>query len=170
MKLSKLKINPDNPQKFTRDELEPLKRSLEEFPKMLELRPLVYDPKTMYVLGGNKRLICLQELGKKEIPDSWALAADKLTEAEKQRFIIADNVGFGEWDEFTLKKNYDLDDLKDWGLNIEKEAKEFEIKKETLQPYSKNHVLISFEPDKNNEIMDILSKLPEYCEIVKSAN
>ena len=60
MKITELKINPNNPQKF--DDLSKLEKSLKEFPKMLELRPLIYDPETMYVLGGNKRLICLQNL------------------------------------------------------------------------------------------------------------
>jgi len=71
MKLSELKINPSNPQKF--DDLSKLENSIKEFPKMMSLRPLVYDPKNMQVLGGNKRLICLQNLGFKEIPDNWVM-------------------------------------------------------------------------------------------------
>ena len=116
MKLSELKINPNNPQKF--DDLSKLENSIKEFPKMMELRPLVYDPKTMHVLGGNKRLICLQNLGYKEIPDKWVKCAEDLTEAEQQRFIIADNVGFGEWDMDVLE-GWDKQDLEEWGLELE---------------------------------------------------
>lgn len=105
IKLSKLKLNPENPQKFK--DLSKLENSLKEFPEMLKLRPLIYDPKTMYVLGGNKRLICLQNLGYKEIPKNWTLAADDITEEQKKRFVIADNVGFGEWDFDKLNEFWD---------------------------------------------------------------
>jgi len=77
------------------DDLTKLENSIKEFPKMMELRPLVVDNNNM-VLGGNKRLVCLKNLGYKEIPDTWVKRAKDLTEAEQKRFIIADNVGFGE--------------------------------------------------------------------------
>lgn len=115
IKITDLKINPDNPQKF--DDLSKLENSIKEFPKMMELRPMVYDPSTMYVLGGNKRLLCLQNLGFKEIPDTWVKSAESLTEDEKQRFIIADNVGFGEWD-LELLQEWDAEKLEEWGLGL----------------------------------------------------
>ena len=121
MILSEIKINPDNPQKF--DDLTKLENSIKEFPKMMELRPLVYDPVTKYVLGGNKRLICLHNLDYKEIPDNWAISAETLTEDEKKRFIIADNVGFGEWDEEKLS-DWDEQELNEWGLNVDFEKVE----------------------------------------------
>ena len=54
MKTSKLKFNPNNPRKCSKDKLEKLMRSIESFPEMMKLRPIVYDPETMYVLGGNE--------------------------------------------------------------------------------------------------------------------
>ena len=113
MKLSEIKINPNNPQKFT--DLSKLENSIKEFPKMMELRPLVVDNNNM-VLGGNKRLVCLKNLGYKEIPDTWVKSAQELTEAEQKRFIIADNVGFGEWD-WEVLSDWD-EPLKEWGLDI----------------------------------------------------
>ncbi|MBT3209139.1 MAG: DNA modification methylase [Bacteroidetes bacterium] len=110
-----LLLNPNNPQKF--NDLAKLQNSIKEFPKMLELRPLVYDPKTMYVLGGNKRLICLKELGYKEIPVKWTKVATKLSKDEIQRFIIADNVSFGEWD-FDLLDGWESDKLEEWGVDL----------------------------------------------------
>lgn len=117
MNIEKLKINPNNPQKF--DDLSKLENSIKEFPKMMELRPIIYDPSNMQVLGGNKRLICLQNLGYKEIPDTWIKSGDELTEDEKKRFIIADNVGFGEWDWNILETEFDDCNLKDWNLSID---------------------------------------------------
>jgi len=113
MKISEIKLNPDNPQKF--DDLSKLEQSIKEFPKMMTLRPLVLDANNM-VLGGNKRLICLQNLGYKEIPDQWVKYASDLTTEEQRRFIIADNVGFGEWD-LEILSEWD-EPLEDWGLEI----------------------------------------------------
>jgi hypothetical protein len=120
MKTELLKLNPENPQKFKKKDLKKLENSIKEFPKMMELRPLVYDPETMFILGGNKRLICIQNLGMKEIPDTWVKSAADLTEEEKKRFIIADNVGFGEWDYDMLRELYEIENLEEWGIDISK--------------------------------------------------
>ena len=40
----------------------------------------------------NMRFKALQELKYKDIPDEWVKRAETLTEEEKQRFIIEDNV------------------------------------------------------------------------------
>src|SRR5690606_621791 len=82
-----------------------------------ELRPMVVD-EAGYVLGGNMRLRALQDLGYKEVPDNWVKKANELTEEEKRRFIIADNVGFGEWDWHALVNEWDTQLLQDWGLDI----------------------------------------------------
>ena len=115
MKVKDSKLNPNNPQKF--DDLSKLENSIKEFPKMMSLRPIVINNNNM-VLGGNKRLICLKNLGYKEIPDNWVKQADELTDEEIKRFIIADNVGFGEWD-LELLQDWDSQDLEDWGLNLD---------------------------------------------------
>jgi len=70
MKTNKLKFNPNNPRKCSKDKLEKLMRSIESFPEMMKLRPIVYDPETMHVLGGNQRLAAIRKLGMKEIPDT----------------------------------------------------------------------------------------------------
>ena len=116
MKLSDIKLNPNNPQKF--DDLTKLENSVKDFPKMFKYRPIVVDNNNM-VLGGNKRVICLKKLGFKEIPEEWVKQADDLTKEEQQRFIIADNVGFGEWDDEILSENWEIDDLEEWGLEFD---------------------------------------------------
>lgn len=95
MKLSEIKRNPNNPRVIKDDKFLKLKKSIEEFPKMMKLRPMVINSDNV-VLGGNMRLKALSDLGYKEIPDEWIKRADELTEDEQRRFIIADNVGFGE--------------------------------------------------------------------------
>lgn len=117
MKLSEIKPNPNNPRVLRDERFAKLKQSIQEFPKMMSLRPMVVDSEG-FILGGNMRYRALQDLGFKEIPDEWVKRADELTEEEKQRFIIADNVGFGEWDWDTLGNEWDIDELADWGLEI----------------------------------------------------
>jgi len=56
MKVKELKLNPKNPRRISPDHLAKLASSITNFPKMMELRPIVYDPETMQVLGGNQRL------------------------------------------------------------------------------------------------------------------
>ncbi len=64
------------------------------------------------------RLKALREIGYKEVSDSWFKSANELSEDEKKRFIITDNVGFGEWDWDMLANEWDSDKLEDWGLDI----------------------------------------------------
>jgi len=66
MKVSQLKLNPQNPRKIAADQLDRLMRSISSFPEMMRLRPIVYDPETMHVLGGNQRLAAIRKLG---VPD-----------------------------------------------------------------------------------------------------
>ena len=117
MKLSDIHPNPDNPRIIRDEKFQKLKRSIEEFPKMMALRPMVVDAAGM-LLGGNMRLRALQDLGFKEIPDSWVRRAEELTEDEKRRFIIVDNVGFGEWEWDTLANEWDTEELEAWGLDV----------------------------------------------------
>ena len=117
MKLSNIKANPSNPRVIKDDRFQKLVKSISEFPKMMELRPMVINDDNV-VLGGNMRLKALKELKYKEIPDSWVKRAEDLTDEEQRRFIIADNVGFGEHDWETLKAEWDIDELSGWGVDV----------------------------------------------------
>ena len=70
MKISDLKANPKNPRIIKDDKFKKLVKSLQEFPEMMEKRPMVcvtdVDGK-LFPLGGNMRLKALQELKYKEI-------------------------------------------------------------------------------------------------------
>ena len=121
MKISKLKNNPNNPRFITDDKFEKLKKSISEFPEMMEKRPIVcvtdVDDK-IYPLGGNMRLKALQELKYKDIPDNWVQMADEWTEEQRREFVIKDNVGFGEWDWEQLANEWDSEKLEEWGLDL----------------------------------------------------
>ena len=117
MKLKDIKPNDANPRTIRDEKFKKLVSSIREFPAMMELRPMVIDAQNV-VLGGNMRLKALEELGYKDIPETWVKRASELTDEEKQRFIIADNVGFGEWDWQTLANEWDTDKLNEWGLDV----------------------------------------------------
>jgi|TARA_R110000744_G_scaffold132570_2_gene240773 ParB-like chromosome segregation protein Spo0J len=115
MNISKIKSNPKNPRVIRDDRFIKLKNSIREFPHMMELRPMVVNSENI-VLGGNMRLKALKELGYTDIPDEWIKRADVLTADEERRFIIADNVGFGDHDWDALANEWDVNELIDWGL------------------------------------------------------
>jgi ParB-like chromosome segregation protein Spo0J len=117
IKLSTIKSNPNNPRVIKDDKFAKLVNSIKEFPKMMELRPMVVNS-DMVVLGGNMRLKALKEAGYKEVPDEWVKSAESLTDEEQRRFIIADNVGFGEHDWDMLANEWDAVELEAWGLDM----------------------------------------------------
>jgi arsenate reductase-like glutaredoxin family protein len=105
--------NPNNPRTISVSQMEKLEKSIEQFPKMLELRPIVIDENNM-VLGGNMRLQALVNLGYKEVP---VVKVSELTEAQKKEFVIKDNVGYGDWNWEQLHLDWELEVLDDWGLS-----------------------------------------------------
>ena len=114
VKISDIKTNPKNPRLIKDDKFRKLVKSIQEFPQMLELRPIVVDENNI-VLGGNMRLKACIEVGLKEI---YIVKAEDLTEEQKDEFIVKDNVGFGEWDWDLLANEWDVEKLDEWGLTI----------------------------------------------------
>jgi hypothetical protein len=114
VKISKVKGNPSNPRIIKNDKFKKLVKSIQEFPEMLKLRPIVVD-EDMMVLGGNMRLKASKEAGLKEV---WVEVAEGLTEEQKKEFIVKDNVGFGEWEWDLLANEWDSVQLADWGLDV----------------------------------------------------
>jgi len=117
MKLSDIKPNPNNSRLIKDDRFKNLVKSIEEFPKMMKLRPIIVD-NNMIILGGNMRYKALQELKFKDIPDEWVKKASELNEEEIRRFIIADNIQHGDWDSDILANEWDAEKLLDWGLEL----------------------------------------------------
>lgn len=130
IKISQVKSNPNNPRLIKNDKFKKLVKSVQDFPEMLELRPIVVD-ENMIVLGGNMRLKACIEAGLKEV---WIEVAD-LTEQQKKEFTIKDNVGFGEWEWDMLANEWEQTELEDWGLDgfpfedkvLEAEEDNFEV-------------------------------------------
>ena len=132
VKVSDIKINKANPRQIKDDRFKKLIKSIREFPKMLELRPIVIDDDGT-ILGGNMRFRALLELGYNELPDSWVRKASELTDEEKQRFIIEDNVPFGEWDWEKLANEWDDKLLEEWGLELPTISNEVEANEDDYE-------------------------------------
>ena len=118
VKINEVKPNPKNPRLIKDEKFKKLVKSIQEFPDMLNKRPLIVftDVYGKYVvLGGNMRLKALKELNYKEVP---IILADEWTEEQKAEFLIKDNVGFGEWDWDSLANEWDAENLDNWGLNV----------------------------------------------------
>ena len=113
VKITEVISNPNNPRLIKDDKFKKLVKSIQEFPDMLNVRPIVVN-KDMVVLGGNMRLKAIKEAGIKEINVDivdW-------NEQQQKEFIVKDNVGYGEWDWDDLANNWDALELTDWGLDI----------------------------------------------------
>lgn len=114
VKLSEIKPNPDNPRVIKRNQLKSLQKSLNDFPEMMELRPIVVDEDGV-ILGGNMRYQALLANGATE---TEVETVSGLTPEQKREFVIKDNVAFGDWDWDKLANEWDTEKLDEWGLDI----------------------------------------------------
>lgn len=157
--IENIKTNPNNPRKIDKVAYEKLVNSIKEFPQMLDLRPLVVD-KNMVVIGGNMRLKALQELKYTEVP---VILADKLTDEQIKRFVVVDNLPFGEWDYDILGAEYGIDDLKNWGMDTTKmgliEEPEDLIGQEKNKPF-----VIKITCESETEMQEIKNELDRILE------
>ena len=112
--ISEVKPNPNNPRIIKDDKFAKLVQSIKDFPKMLEIRPIVVNA-DMIVLGGNMRLKACKEAGLKKV---HIIKAEDLTEEQQREFIIKDNVSGGEWDWEQLANEWNSEDLDKWGLDV----------------------------------------------------
>ena len=138
-----------------------LKKSIENDPDFMELRPLLATKKGM-IYAGNQRFQAVQELGWEDVP---CIITDISDELAKER-AIKDNNQFGEWDnsisellEELAAEGVDIDTL---GLSVELEkmAKNLEqvnadAEWDNMPEYSNEdksafkQVIISFTNDEN---------------------
>ena len=115
--LSEIKINPDNPRTISKEGMERLVKSLQDFPEMMELREIIVD-ENMLILGGNMRYLALKEANEQEC---IAKIVEGLTDEQKREFIIKDNSVFGQWDLDALGNEWDDLPLVDWGVDLPKD-------------------------------------------------
>jgi len=152
----KVKNNPNNPRLVKDDKFKKLVKSIQDFPEMLDKRPIIVN-EDMIVLGGNMRLKACNEAGLKEVP----IIVTNWTEEQQRQFIIKDNLGYGEWDWDMIANEWDAEELVEWGLDVWKAPTEVdysildevdlddEIK--DMADGVKKAIQIEFEPDHYEE-------------------
>ena len=113
VKISEVKLNPNNPRLIKDEKFLKLVQSIKDFPEMLDIRPIVVN-QDMIILGGNMRYKACKEAGLKEVP----IIVTDLTEEQQREFLIKDNTSGGEWDFEMLANEWDVDQLEEWGLDI----------------------------------------------------
>lgn len=113
LKLSEIKPNPANPRFVRDDAFKKLVASLQSFPEMAEVRPVVLNVEHM-ILGGNVRYRAAKEAGWTEMP----VTIVDWPEDKQREFIIKDNVSGGEWDWDQLANEWTDLPLEEWGLDI----------------------------------------------------
>jgi len=117
MKISLIKLNPNNPRIIKDHKFKLLVKSLKEDLFILEGQPILID-ETNTILAGNMRYKALQKLGYTEIPDKYIHKYKNLTLKQKEALIIKTNILYGEWDYDILGDYYNLDQLSDYGMDV----------------------------------------------------
>jgi len=126
IKLTSIRLNPDNPRLIRDGKFKKLVESIKRDPEFLEKRGIVHADGV--ILGGNQRYLAIKEalkddafrggLPKGEIPASWVQDASDWTEEKRRRFIILDNASFGEMDFDILANLFSDLPLVDLGVDL----------------------------------------------------
>ncbi len=124
MDISNLQFWDKNPRLIKAENLEKLKKSIQDDPEFLAKRKiLVNDTKDwMIVYAGNQRLRSLLALGYTEVPDEWIDVEKNIPIKLMEKRAFKDNVEYGEYDHDKLK-DFDLEflkelDLPEWELDL----------------------------------------------------
>lgn len=112
-----LKKLENNPRTITPEDMERLKESISNNPDYLEAHPIVLSDRTgeLVIIDGNQRYEACVQLGMSEVPTALLHG---LTEEREREIIIRANVLNEKWDEMILKDKWDVEELKDWGVDL----------------------------------------------------
>jgi len=164
VKITEVISNPNNPRLIKDDKFKKLVKSIQDFPDMLNVRPIVVN-KDMVVLGGNMRLKAIKEAGIKEIN----VEIVDWNEQQQKEFIIKDNASFGEWDWSDLANNWDSEELTDWGVdiigfsNVEDLGENFSLPNGDKSPFQQmTFTLADEQTEQIKNAIDDIKKTEEY--------
>ena len=119
-KLSQFIENPDNPSSATDEAFARVRRIVEKNPKGLRADRIAFvtdHPSGKFVvISGCKRLRALKELHGEdfEAPAEWFADVTRMTEAERNEFIVDANVNDGKFDREKMRELYSAEELAEW--------------------------------------------------------
>ncbi len=136
LKISELKPSEYNPRKWSEEQFQKLRESIEKFGIVDPLIVNAYGPRQNIVIGGNMRLAVLRDLGYDDVPIVYV----SLDETRERDLSVRLNRTGGDWD-YALLKEFDEDLLADVGFESEElddvfaiedteEKASFDLKKE----------------------------------------
>lgn len=152
--INEVKTNENNPRFIRDDKFLKLIESIENFPQMLYIRPIVIDAHNM-IIGGNQRYLACKELDYKEIP---IIRAINLTKEQIKQFIIRDNINNGVWDIDKLIDEWDIDILEACSFDMSLIQK-LELSDDKIDEISASNREI--DPDTIEDFMILKIKLTE---------
>ena len=178
IKLSEISVNtgqvpglPSNPRFIKDGKFEKLQNSLREDPEMLQWRPLVVFPylSQLILIGGNMRYRVLAEDGIIQEVDCMILPADTTVEKLK-KYLIVDNVSYGEWDHDLLANEWDFEELLKYGMDLpwidpEQTVETEEEKQET--EYSKSIKAPTYEAKNEKPAIKDLFNADKVSELIR---
>lgn len=152
-KISDLKPAPYNPRQATKKDEFHLSNSLKKF-GMVDT--IIFNERSGYIVGGHFRIRELIKLGYKEV---YCSIVD-LDEKDERELNIRLNANVGSFDYDELGNNWDIDELKKYGLNIDYDPQPFEIETE---PLKENTIKVTFKTPEDvqraeSEIQDMLDR------------
>jgi len=163
-----------NPRKITKENKDKLIKSLEKF-NLAEIPAINLDG---IIISGHQRIHALKIIGRGEEFIDVRIPNRNLSEEEVKEYNLLSNTHSGQWDLDILNEFFDdidltKDILNDNTFDIKTELVSFYEKKEIkTKPFLKNHILISYDISKSQEILEILNNLYEIegIEIEQSSN
>ena len=129
--------HPKNPRLIRNEKYLEQKKSIEETPEMMDLRPVIIDEDDI-ILGGHQRWRACKELGWKDVPvmqytREKHLKSESFTKFNKTyelvcaEIVIKDNTHYGEFDYDILANEWDYLPLTEYGVAVwETEPEEVE--------------------------------------------
>ena len=111
-KIADLKPAPYNPRSSNKRQEQNLKDSLTKFGVV---EPIIFNKQTGYIVGGHFRVRELKKLGFKEVE---CVIVD-LSEEDERELNIRLNANTWSWDMDILANNFDIPELKEWGLELD---------------------------------------------------
>lgn len=159
---------PSNPRRIDEGRFKSLCRSVRNLPEMTEARDLLVYPHggKFVVLGGNMRLRVYRELGWKEVP--CCILPEEMSAEKLRAIVMQDNNPFGETDWDMVANEWDVEELKDWGVDLPKEWEgidediENDKSAESLRRHSnKTELRIQFDTDTYATVMETLRSFDE---------
>jgi hypothetical protein len=175
VKISEVKLNPNNPRLIKDDKFKKLVQSIKDFPEMLNIRPIVVN-KDMIILGGNMRFKACKEAGLKEVP----IIITDLSQDKQREFLIKDNTSGGDWDWEIIANEWNSEQLEAWGLdlvgfdaNVEDFGEDFNLPEGEKAPFQQMTFTLADEQAEQikNAIADIkTTEEYKYCETLGNEN